>query len=162
MFCRTERSTDQVVKPVNLEALSKWVGAVPQDVRNDMKSIAPMLERLGYDPEAYPPNYGDPDKGVLDNTLHVRNNDDYWKRKGQEVLTVDKVAKRLPQGPQGPLAPQGPANGGAADPQGHINTKDKETYGKDFDEAKQVLDKDQDKSDNQNVAAAAANNAGAR
>ena len=125
------------MKPVNLEALSKWVGAVPQDVRNDMKSIAPMLERLGYDPDAYPPNYGDPDKGVLDNTLHVRNNDDFWKRKGQGVLSQDKIAKRLPQGPVG----------GAPEP---VHIKDKETYGKDFDEAKQVLDKDQDKSDNQN------------
>lgn len=139
MCFRTERSTDQVVKPVNLEALSRWVGMVPQDVRNDMRSVAPMLERLGYDPDAYPPNYGDPDKGVLDNTLHIHNNEEYWKRKGQEVLQVDKPILR-------------PKTGPPPEPQGHPkDPRDKETYGKDFDEAKQVIDKDQDKSDSQNA-----------
>ena len=26
-----------------------------------MRNIAPMLETLGYDPDAYPPNYGSPE-----------------------------------------------------------------------------------------------------
>lgn len=56
-LCRVERSTDQVMKPVNTEALSKWVGHVPSDVINDMAEIAPMLARLGYDPHANPPDY---------------------------------------------------------------------------------------------------------
>ena len=54
-----ERSSDQVVKPVNLDALSKWVGTIPEDVVRDMDSVAPMLRRLGYDPNANPPNYGE-------------------------------------------------------------------------------------------------------
>ncbi|KAM4726294.1 tyrosylprotein sulfotransferase 1, like [Anableps anableps] len=54
---RVERSTDQVMKPVNTEALSKWVGNIPPDVINDMAEIAPMLARLGYDPHANPPDY---------------------------------------------------------------------------------------------------------
>uniref|UniRef100_A0A3P9MGG5 Protein-tyrosine sulfotransferase n=1 Tax=Oryzias latipes TaxID=8090 RepID=A0A3P9MGG5_ORYLA len=54
---KVERSTDQVMKPVNTEALSKWVGHVPSDVINDMAEIAPMLARLGYDPHANPPDY---------------------------------------------------------------------------------------------------------
>ena len=48
-------------KPVNTDALTKWVGQIPDDVLRDMGSIAPMLERLGYDPEANPPKYGDAD-----------------------------------------------------------------------------------------------------
>ena len=56
-LCRVERSTDQVMKPVNTEALSKWVGQIPPDVIKDMGEIAPMLARLGYDPHANPPNY---------------------------------------------------------------------------------------------------------
>ncbi|KAB1256247.1 Protein-tyrosine sulfotransferase 2 [Camelus dromedarius] len=52
---KTERSTDQVIKPVNLEALSKWTGHIPRDVIRDMAQIAPMLARLGYDPYANPP-----------------------------------------------------------------------------------------------------------
>ncbi|MGH0157852.1 UNVERIFIED_CONTAM: hypothetical protein FKN15_062462 [Acipenser sinensis] len=65
---KVERSTDQVIKPVNVEALSKWVGKIPQDVLRDMPVIAPMLAKLGYDPYANPPNYGRPDPRVLDNT----------------------------------------------------------------------------------------------
>ena len=46
-FCRVERSSDQVIKPVNLEALTKWVGNIPEDVVHDMANIAPMLSILG-------------------------------------------------------------------------------------------------------------------
>ncbi|XP_062261901.1 protein-tyrosine sulfotransferase 1-like [Platichthys flesus] len=58
---KVERSTDQVMKPVNTEALSKWVGHIPSDVLIDMAEIAPMLARLGYDPHANPPNYTRPE-----------------------------------------------------------------------------------------------------
>ncbi|XP_061775312.1 protein-tyrosine sulfotransferase 1 [Nerophis ophidion] len=69
---KVERSTDQVVKPVNMEALSKWVGKIPADVVKDMATIAPMLSRLGYDPQANPPHYGSPDPEVLDNTRKIQ------------------------------------------------------------------------------------------
>lgn len=68
---RVERSSDQVIKPVNLEALSKWVGHIPEDVVRDMADIAPMLSVLGYDPYANPPDYGKADSWVKDNTLRV-------------------------------------------------------------------------------------------
>ncbi|KAM4620512.1 tyrosylprotein sulfotransferase 1, like [Polymixia lowei] len=58
---KVERSTDQVMKPVNTDALSKWVGHIPSDVINDMAEIAPMLARLGYDPQANPPDYTRPE-----------------------------------------------------------------------------------------------------
>ncbi|CAK1582406.1 unnamed protein product [Parnassius mnemosyne] len=56
-----ERSSDQVVRPVNLDALDKWVGQLPADVRADMAELAPMLSVLGYDPWANPPHYGTPE-----------------------------------------------------------------------------------------------------
>lgn len=90
MIYRTERSTDQVIKPINLEALSKWVPAIPMDVRRDMRAIAPMLQKLGYDPFAYPPNYGKPDKQVADNTAFVKNNLNYWRLKGEAVYRMTK------------------------------------------------------------------------
>ncbi|KAI8034343.1 hypothetical protein M5D96_012896, partial [Drosophila gunungcola] len=65
---KVERSSDQVIKPVNLEAMSKWVGQIPDDVVRDMADIAPMLSVLGYDPYANPPDYGKPDAWVQDNT----------------------------------------------------------------------------------------------
>lgn len=54
-----------------MEALSKWVGNIPDDVVRDMADIAPMLSVLGYDPFANPPDYGKPDAWVEDNTSKV-------------------------------------------------------------------------------------------
>jgi protein-tyrosine sulfotransferase len=44
-----------------------------------MDELAPMLKKLGYDPYANPPNYGDPDKEIAQNTFHVQANKEYWK-----------------------------------------------------------------------------------
>lgn len=77
---KVERSSDQVIKPVNLEALTSWVGKIPGDVLAQMDQIAPMLRRLGYDPYANPPNYGDPDSRIKENTYHIQTNRDYWKQ----------------------------------------------------------------------------------
>ncbi|XP_078081064.1 protein-tyrosine sulfotransferase 1-like isoform X1 [Mustelus asterias] len=68
---KVERSTDQVIKPVNVEALTKWVGKIPHEVVREMPVIAPMLAKLGYDPYANPPNYGKPDPAVIENTKRV-------------------------------------------------------------------------------------------
>lgn len=54
-----------------MEALAKWVGKIPSDVVRDMADVAPMLSVLGYDPYANPPNYGNPDSFVRENTNKV-------------------------------------------------------------------------------------------
>nr|XP_012616603.1 protein-tyrosine sulfotransferase 2-like [Microcebus murinus] len=72
---KVEPSTEQVIKPVNLQALSRWAGHLPADVVRDMARIAPMLARLGYDPYANPPDYGHPDPEVVDNTRRVLRGD---------------------------------------------------------------------------------------
>merc|ERR1719228_81158 len=87
---KVERSSDQVVKPVNLEALSKWVGSIPDDVVEDMANIAPMLEKLGYDPNGNPPNYGTPDEEVVKNTDEVNAHKDYWEKQGEIVKSHSK------------------------------------------------------------------------
>lgn len=76
---KTEPSTDQVVKPVNLLALTEWAGKIPDDVLAEMDNLAPMLKLLGYDPFANPPNYGDSDLRIKLNTLDVERNKEYWK-----------------------------------------------------------------------------------
>lgn len=90
---KTEKSSDQIIKPVNLEALHKWVGHIPQDVTDDMPKIAPMLRTLGYDPLANPPNYGQPDPKVADNTLHIQQNIEYWKRREEEIVAKNSLRK---------------------------------------------------------------------
>lgn len=87
---RVERSSDQVIKPVNVEALSKWVGAIPDDVVEDMDTVAPMLATLGYDPKANPPKYGAPDPEVATNTYDVIKNHDKWTKAVKDVLQKSK------------------------------------------------------------------------
>ncbi|XP_056644661.1 protein-tyrosine sulfotransferase [Diorhabda sublineata] len=83
---KVERSSDQVIKPVNLEAMTKWVGKIPEDVVRDMAEIAPMLSVLGYDPYANPPNYGKPDDEVASKTKEIQENKNVWDRKAKEML----------------------------------------------------------------------------
>lgn len=86
LFYRVERSSDQVIKPINLEALTKWVGNIPEDVVRDMADLAPMLSVLGYDPYANPPNYGRPDDVVANNTRNIQQNSHVWEKKAREMF----------------------------------------------------------------------------
>ncbi|VDO94132.1 unnamed protein product [Heligmosomoides polygyrus] len=86
----------KVVKPVNLDALSKWVGAIPKDVIDEMDEVAPMLRQLGYDPHANPPNYGKPDELVEKKTDEVHRNSEQWYKKAvMAVKDPDRVDKPL-------------------------------------------------------------------
>merc|ERR1719350_1264756 len=92
---KVERSSDQVVKPVNLDALSKWVGHIPEDVVADMAEVAPMLKTMGYDPHGNPPNYGEADKEVIDNTNDIKQHNDDWEKQGE---IAKQKSKKLSQG----------------------------------------------------------------
>jgi len=87
---KVERSSDQVIKPVNLEALSKWVGHIPDDVVEDMAEIAPMLAHFGYDPEGNPPNYGKADAQVVENTNDIKKHDREWDEIAEKVKSLSK------------------------------------------------------------------------
>ena len=86
-----------MIKPVNVEALSKWVGQFPDDVISGMGKIAPMLQQLGYDPYANPPDYGKSDTNVADNTRHIKQNLNYWKKREAEILKQEKQQRRQKQ-----------------------------------------------------------------
>lgn len=64
-----EKSTDQVQKPLYLDALTAWDGHIPDDVEDNLEEIAPMLGKLGYKYNfgGEKPSYGKPDQAVLDN-----------------------------------------------------------------------------------------------
>lgn len=81
---KLERSTDQVIKPINIEALSKWVGHIPADVVEEMDQVAPMLRKLGYDPSGTP-NYGEPDSFVMENMHELNRNRDNWINKEEQM-----------------------------------------------------------------------------
>lgn len=78
------------MKPVNIEALSKWVGHIPDDVVQDMADIAPMLNKMGYDPNGNPPVYGRPDSEVAKNMEQIKQNEQYWDDKGDLVKKQSK------------------------------------------------------------------------
>jgi protein-tyrosine sulfotransferase len=80
---RTEHSSDQVIKPINLEALTKWFGHMPLDVKQDLDTLAPMLKKLGYDTQSNTPSYGTADSLVLDNMNRLKENADFWKDKAK-------------------------------------------------------------------------------
>lgn len=61
-----ERSTDQVIKSVNVGALSKWVGKIPSGCFTRHGSDCTHVAKTGYDPYANPPNYGKPDPKILE------------------------------------------------------------------------------------------------
>lgn len=84
-----------MIKPVNLEALSKWVDQIPEDVVKDMPVIAPMLAVLGYDPLANPPNYGSPDSFVQDNTRRIKANPRLWEHKAKTLLKREQSNSEL-------------------------------------------------------------------
>merc|ERR1711874_159892 len=81
-----ERSSDQIVKPVNAEALSKWVGTFPNDLVEDMADVAPMLSKLGYDPSMNPPFYGSPDNEVVNNTRNLADHKDFWEIRSKQLI----------------------------------------------------------------------------
>ncbi len=56
----------------------------------DMESIAPMLQKMGYDPNANPPNYGQPDLEVVKNTDQVKKNNDFYQKQGEMIKKISK------------------------------------------------------------------------
>ncbi|XP_077995741.1 protein-tyrosine sulfotransferase 1-like [Glandiceps talaboti] len=96
---KLEFSTDQVVKPVNIGALSTWVGHIPEDTLADMTEVAPMLAKLGYDPMANPPEYGQPDDMVKNYTILIKDNklfpDSAIPKDAQERVRKNEEALRL-------------------------------------------------------------------
>ena len=98
---RTEHSSDQVIKPINLEALSKWVGHLPADVRKEIDTLAPMLKKLGYDTKSENPTYGVADEVVLENMEELKKNAAVWNKKAKQyarvILNQTSVTKSVAQ-----------------------------------------------------------------
>ncbi|UJR21142.1 hypothetical protein I4U23_024241 [Adineta vaga] len=78
---KTEHSSDQVIKPINLEALTKWFDHIPADVRRELDTLAPMLKKLGYDTQSNTPSYGTADPLVIENMNKLKENAEFWKNK---------------------------------------------------------------------------------
>jgi len=82
----SERSSDQVVRPVNTGALTAWVGTFPKDVLSEMADLAPMLKTLGYDPNDNHPTYGQADPEVLENNRELEEKAGFWAVRGAQLL----------------------------------------------------------------------------
>lgn len=86
---KVEFSSDQVIKPINLDALSNWFGHIPADVLPDIDTLAPMLAKLGYDTVSDKvPNYGVADFNIKQNTIEIHNNKQYWDEKAKKYSNL--------------------------------------------------------------------------
>jgi protein-tyrosine sulfotransferase len=85
---KTEKSSDQVIKPINLFGLSAWFGKIPNEILDKIDEIAPMLSLLGYDTKSKTPNYGEPDEKVQNNSLNILKNQDYWAAKAKNYSSL--------------------------------------------------------------------------
>lgn len=56
---------------------------MPNDVKRELDSLAPMLTKLGYDTKVEIPNYGVPDQVVLDNMNELKKNAALWDAKAK-------------------------------------------------------------------------------
>jgi len=54
---RKELSSSAVRRPINVDSLSKWAEHISYELRSDVRTLAPMLDMLGYDADSYPPDY---------------------------------------------------------------------------------------------------------
>ena len=87
-----------------------------------MNAIVPMLAKLGYDPNAYPPHYGDASQFVSDNTHDIKKNEDYWRKRTRAIQNGSVPKRTYPFRAKGdakfnssvPNDPPRPANGASA------------------------------------------------
>ena len=77
-LAKFEMSSNQVIKPLNLEGLDAWFGKIPQQVLGQIDSLAPILKILGYDTKSRKPNYIEADEMIRKNTLNNKFNRKIW------------------------------------------------------------------------------------
>ena len=86
-----------MVKPINLEALTKWIGHIPVDVLKELDTLAPMLKKLSYDTQSATPSYGTADQLVLDNMNRLKENEEFWNAKAKvyarQVINATNLVK---------------------------------------------------------------------
>ena len=87
---KTEKSSDQVIKPVNLEGLYTWTGKISDNILKSIDTLAPMLKELGYDTKSKFPNYGKPDKAVEENMKKIKSNQQFYFDKAANVSDIFK------------------------------------------------------------------------
>ncbi|CAK9291920.1 unnamed protein product [Gordionus sp. m RMFG-2023] len=91
MLSKLERSSDQVIRPINTEALYRWMDSFPLEIFNQAKEIAPMLITLNYSTEGFP-YYGEPDTLVIKNNQRIQSHHDVYdeKIKNMKLGTIDR------------------------------------------------------------------------
>jgi protein-tyrosine sulfotransferase len=77
---KSEKSSDQVIKPVNLEGLNAWVGNIPMEILEELDQLVPMMKKLGYDTKSNLIDYSLADEKVRNNTQNIKENKKYWKK----------------------------------------------------------------------------------
>lgn len=96
-----------MIKPINIDALGKWKGKIPENVEKNLDEIAPMLRKLGYDPNRGPEQYGVPDELVRKKEEELKKNAEVYIQKEEEIKKErQKITEILNKAKQAKLAKQ--------------------------------------------------------
>lgn len=96
-----------MIKPINVDALGKWKGKIPENVEKSLDEIAPMLRKLGYDPNRGPEQYGVPDELVRKKEEELKKNAEVYIQKEEEIKKErQKITEILNKAKQAKLAKQ--------------------------------------------------------
>ena len=87
---KSEKSSDQVIKPVYLDGLNSWVGKIPKGILDELDQLVPMMKKLGYDTKSKWIDYSLADEKVKNNTQNIKDNKEHW-------LKLAKSASNLHQ-----------------------------------------------------------------
>ena len=91
---KSEKSSDQVIKPVNLEGLNSWVGNIPVKLLNELDTLAPMMKTLGYDTKSHTGiEYSNADEMVKENTFKIKINKEYWNNLAKNFSNLHNLFK---------------------------------------------------------------------
>lgn len=92
---KLEWSTHEIIKPINTESLTSWVGNLPVN-EDDIRFIHPLLNSLNYSLKQDDLNYKEDlaDELVHANNELIKKNRDYWLIKGKNVSEYLQKLKR--------------------------------------------------------------------
>ncbi|ESP01489.1 hypothetical protein LOTGIDRAFT_139716 [Lottia gigantea] len=91
-----EKSTDQVLQPLQQHSLWNWSKNFTRMSPTKLRTLAPMLDTLGYDVMSSPPVYAAMSPDVKNNILHLTENKYFYRKRIKSVFDKLPYSASLP------------------------------------------------------------------